>query len=104
MRNLVLHYFHTITRTPLQSSRSSSTIFCTSLAMRMRKKHDLPQKTCAQCGLPFAWRKKWEAVWDEVKYCSDRCRNERKRSAPQAATTPGTPAAVTPLSKPRRSA
>jgi hypothetical protein len=28
----------------------------------------------------FTWRKKWEKVWDEVKYCSDRCRNERKRS------------------------
>jgi hypothetical protein len=23
---------------------------------------------------PFAWRKKWEKVWDEVKYCSDKCR------------------------------
>lgn len=45
--------------------------------MRMRKKSDLPQKTCAACGLPFAWRKKWEKVWDEVKYCSDRCRGAR---------------------------
>ncbi|CAN7445715.1 DUF2256 domain-containing protein [Acidovorax sp. LjRoot38] len=49
--------------------------------MRMRKKSDLPQKTCQHCGLPFAWRKKWEKVWDEVKYCSDRCRSERKRSS-----------------------
>lgn len=48
--------------------------------MRMRKKQDLPQKTCLQCGLPFTWRKKWEKVWDEVKYCSDRCRSERKRT------------------------
>lgn len=47
--------------------------------MRMRKKSDLPQKTCASCGLPFTWRKKWEKVWDEVKYCSDRCRHESKR-------------------------
>jgi hypothetical protein len=23
---------------------------------------------------PFAWRKKWAKVWDEVKYCSERCR------------------------------
>ena len=23
---------------------------------------------------------KWEKVWDEVKYCSDRCRSERKRT------------------------
>lgn len=45
--------------------------------MKMRKKSDLPQKTCVTCGRPFTWRKKWEKVWDEVRYCSDRCRNER---------------------------
>ncbi|MBD5067612.1 DUF2256 domain-containing protein, partial [Xanthomonas citri pv. citri] len=25
---------------------------------------------------------KWERVWDEVKYCSDRCRGESKRPRP----------------------
>jgi hypothetical protein len=50
----------------------------------MRKKHDLPHKMCPQCGLPFSWRKKWSKVWDEVKYCSDRCRNERKRTGTNA--------------------
>ncbi|WP_200945564.1 DUF2256 domain-containing protein [Methylobacterium sp. Leaf456] len=45
----------------------------------MRRKGDLPQKICAQCGKPFAWRKKWERDWDEVRYCSDRCRAEAKR-------------------------
>lgn len=44
----------------------------------MRQKADLPTKTCAHCGRPFTWRKKWEKVWDEVRYCSDRCRRERK--------------------------
>jgi hypothetical protein len=39
------------------------------------KKGDLPTKTCLACGRPFTWRKKWERVWDEVKYCSDRCRS-----------------------------
>ncbi len=46
----------------------------------MRKKADLPTKTCAQCQRPFTWRKKWEKVWDEVLYCSDRCRAEAKRA------------------------
>lgn len=47
----------------------------------MRKKGDLPVKTCACCGRPMVWRKAWAKVWDEVKYCSDRCRGEaRKRS------------------------
>ncbi|MCA2960738.1 MAG: DUF2256 domain-containing protein [Silvanigrellales bacterium] len=50
--------------------------------MKMRKKSDLPAKTCVRCGRPFAWRKKWEKVWDEVKYCSDRCR-ENKSLAPR---------------------
>jgi hypothetical protein len=45
------------------------------------KKSDLPQKTCATCGKPFTWRKKWEKVWDEVRYCSDRCRSEGKRTS-----------------------
>lgn len=40
----------------------------------MRKKADLPTKTCAQCARPFAWRKKWAKVWAEVRYCSDACR------------------------------
>ena len=48
---------------------------------RMRKKADLPQKPCAQCGRPFAWRKKWADVWEQVRFCSDRCRSEAKRCA-----------------------
>jgi hypothetical protein len=48
----------------------------------MRKKADLPTKTCATCGRPFTWRKKWARVWDEVKYCSDRCRGARPGAKP----------------------
>ncbi|WP_291299029.1 DUF2256 domain-containing protein [Elioraea sp.] len=43
----------------------------------MRRKGDLPEKPCAVCGRPFAWRKKWAKVWDEVRYCSDACRAKR---------------------------
>jgi hypothetical protein len=25
--------------------------------------------------LPFAWRKKWARDWENVRYCSDRCRS-----------------------------
>jgi hypothetical protein len=32
------------------------------------------------CGRPFAWRKKWERNWAEVKYCSDACRKRAKGS------------------------
>ncbi|WP_095590677.1 DUF2256 domain-containing protein [Actibacterium ureilyticum] len=41
------------------------------------KKANLPTKTCVVCHRPFAWRKKWETVWDEVRYCSARCRRDR---------------------------
>jgi hypothetical protein len=42
------------------------------------KKADLPQKICVVCKRPFAWRKKWEKVWSEVKYCSDACRENKQ--------------------------
>lgn len=45
---------------------------------KQKKKLDLPQKICITCGRPFSWRKKWEKVWHEVKYCSDKCRQNRK--------------------------
>ncbi len=41
-------------------------------------KSDLPQKICETCGRPFAWRKKWQKVWAEVKYCSHKCRSGRR--------------------------
>lgn len=48
---------------------------------RRYKKSELPTKTCVACGRPFAWRKAWARVWDEVKYCSDRCRKARSLKA-----------------------
>ncbi|MFL2592251.1 MAG: DUF2256 domain-containing protein [Flavobacteriaceae bacterium] len=38
------------------------------------KKSFLPTKICIKCGLSFNWRKKWEKNWEDVKYCSKRCR------------------------------
>jgi len=37
-------------------------------------KADLPDKICAACARPFAWRKKWARDWERVRFCSDRCR------------------------------
>ena len=44
---------------------------------------DRPTKVCMVCGRPFQWRKKWKDVWDDVRYCSDRCRNNRNQKSPQ---------------------
>ncbi|MEI8261919.1 MAG: DUF2256 domain-containing protein, partial [Actinomycetes bacterium] len=27
-----------------------------------------------RCGLPFEWRKAWARDWENVKYCSERCK------------------------------
>lgn len=51
--------------------------------MRGVKKENLPEKVCPVCKLAFSWRKKWERNWDEVKYCSERCRR-----SPQAKSLP----------------
>ena len=45
--------------------------------MKNVKKANLPTKLCPVCSRPFVWRKKWERVWDEVRYCSERCRRNR---------------------------
>ncbi|MBU6288757.1 MAG: DUF2256 domain-containing protein [Chloroflexi bacterium] len=42
-----------------------------------RKKGQLPTKTCVTCARPFEWRKKWADVWENVLYCSERCRRHR---------------------------
>ena len=41
------------------------------------KKQDLPQKVCVICGKPFTGRKKWQQVWAEVKYCSEKCKRAK---------------------------
>ena len=43
-----------------------------------RTKNGHEPKVCAACGRPFEWRKKWERAWDEVRYCSERCRRAAK--------------------------
>ncbi|MBK7416872.1 MAG: DUF2256 domain-containing protein [Dechloromonas sp.] len=41
-------------------------------------KSQLLSKICICCGRPYFWRKKWAAVWAEVKYCSEHCRRNRQ--------------------------
>jgi len=38
------------------------------------KKLNLPQKMCPVCKKPFTWRKKSQRDWDNVVYCSKRCK------------------------------
>ncbi|MCA1768829.1 MAG: DUF2256 domain-containing protein [Halomonas sp.] len=45
----------------------------------MHRKPHLPSKPCGHCQRPFAWRRKWARCWEEVRYCSERCRREARR-------------------------
>ncbi|MEL6693359.1 MAG: DUF2256 domain-containing protein [Pseudomonadota bacterium] len=49
------------------------------------KKQNLPSKVCPVCERPFSWRKKWERNWDEIVYCSERCRREKRSRKSNAA-------------------
>lgn len=40
-----------------------------------------PEKNCVECGRPFQWRRKWAKQWEEVRYCSERCRRQKKENA-----------------------
>ena len=45
-----------------------------------KKKGSLPTKICVQCDRPMEWRKSWSKNWNEVKYCSDKCRKLSKNN------------------------
>lgn len=34
---------------------------------------------CGSCGRRITWRKAWAQVWDEVRWCSDACRQRKVR-------------------------
>lgn len=41
-------------------------------------KASLPSKPCLQCHREMTWRKAWAKNWNEVKYCSEKCRRLAK--------------------------
>ncbi len=45
----------------------------------MKKQH-LPIKNCLTCERPFSWRKKWERDWEQVKYCSEKCKRNKSNA------------------------
>ncbi|WP_101319852.1 DUF2256 domain-containing protein [Aeromonas sobria] len=46
----------------------------------MHRKPHLPEKICPVGQRPFSWRRKWAHSWEEVRYCSERCRHARHSS------------------------
>ncbi|NRD71027.1 DUF2256 domain-containing protein [Psychrobacter okhotskensis] len=39
------------------------------------------KKVCPVCQRPFTWRKKWEKDWEQVFYCSERCRRGKENKS-----------------------
>ena len=35
------------------------------------------ERLCQACGRRIEWRRKWAAVWEEIRYCSAACRRAR---------------------------
>jgi hypothetical protein len=42
--------------------------------MQAKTKNGFPPKICLRCERPFEWRKKWARDWENVKYCSEKCK------------------------------
>ncbi len=66
---------HTIEQKELQDCPMQNLAY---YDMKDVKKQNLPEKICQQCNLPFTWRKKWEKEWENVKFCSERCKKSKK--------------------------
>ena len=53
--------------------------FCLSVSSgKKMPKNKFENKICPICNRPFSWRKKWKKDWDNVKYCSKKCRMNKK--------------------------
>jgi hypothetical protein len=59
---------------------ATTTVFMTShrtlgcVARDARTKNGHPPRICEGCGRPFEWRRKWARDWENVRWCSERCR------------------------------
>jgi hypothetical protein len=62
-----------------KSQKSNSNLLIHNMGSA-HSKSDLPTKICPVCQRPFTWRKKWADCWDDVKYCSERCRRRRSQA------------------------
>ena len=38
------------------------------------------EKICKVCKKTFSWRKKWERDWENVLYCSERCKRNKSKT------------------------
>jgi hypothetical protein len=56
--------------------------------MKAKTKNGFAPKVCQRCKLEFEWRKKWARDWEEVKYCSERCKSNKQERYTYFVTDP----------------
>jgi len=44
------------------------------MSAKAKVKNGFEPKVCARCAKEFEWRKKWARDWENVKYCSEKCK------------------------------
>lgn len=42
--------------------------------------NNIASKNCVLCGREIEYRKKWKNNWDDVKYCSEKCRRSKSQT------------------------
>jgi hypothetical protein len=55
---------------------SPATTYIEDMPRIAKTKNGFAPKTCVACGLEFEWRKKWQRDWENVKYCSEKCKSK----------------------------
>ena len=63
--------------TKIMDSATMNFIFIVELYFKLLGYKMKPEKMCKTCGKPFTWRKKWRKDWENVLYCSERCRRNK---------------------------
>ena len=71
---------------PDASLRYGKTVMATERDFKGNKAQ-LPAKLCAVCGRTMTWRKAWAKNWDDVRYCGEKCRRNRRSRGEVLSTT-----------------
>ena len=76
-RNESLKLALEVLETKIMDSATMNFIFIVELYFKLLGYKMKPEKMCKTCGKPFTWRKKWRKDWENVLYCSERCKRNK---------------------------
>jgi hypothetical protein len=76
-RNASLTVELDVPETKIMDRATMKFTFIVELYFKLMKYKMKPEKMCKTCGKPFTWRKKWRKDWENVLYCSERCKRNK---------------------------